>query len=332
MKARILFSSLVVFVCAASVEAQFGINTISGSVFNEARRPVGQTWVELMTEYNSFVQRVQTNQSGHYTFTRVPYNKYVVRVKPLETDLEEQEIPVELYNQSGDARRQMPMYQQVDFYLTRRRRGNGFPQMNGVIFAQDVPKEARDLYTSISESDGSDVAVQKLESAVKIFPRYHDALLQLGTIYIQKEKYAEAENVFFTVVDVNPQGFGGWYGLGHAQFSLNKPASLLSLQKAVDMDKGSINAWYMLGLAQRKSKNYEESRTALLQARKLDEGKTPDISWNLALLYYYNLKKPLEAAAELDHYLKINKDSKNKDQVRTLIAKMRSSEPYGNGK
>jgi len=332
MKGRILFLSLVGFLCIGSVEAQFGINTISGNVFNESRRPVPQTYVELLTEYNGFVQRVQTNQSGHYTFNRIPYNKYIVRVKPLETDLEEQEKAVDIFNVSGDPRRNMPMYEQVDFYLMKRTRGNGFPQMNGVIFAQEVPKEARDLYTSISASDGSDAAVEKLESAVKIFPRYHDALLQLGTIYIEKEKFAEAESVFSTVVDVNPQGFRGWYGLGHSQFSLNKPASLISLQRAVDLDKSSINAWYMLGLAQRKSKKYEESLTALLQARKLDEGKTPDISWNLALLYYHNLKKPLEAAAELDHYLKINKDAKNKEQVKTLIAKFRSSQPYDSGK
>ena len=329
MKARILFSSLVVLFFSASIEAQFGINTISGSVFNEARRPVPQTWVELVTEYNSFVQRVQTNQSGHYSFIRVPYNKYVVRVKPLETDLEEQEQPVELYNQSGDARRQMPMYQQVDFYLVRRKSGNGFPQVTGVIFAQDVPREARDLYGSVDSSGTSDAAVEKLEAAVKIFPRYHDALLRLGTIYAEKQKYAEAEAAFAVVTDVNPQGFAGWYGLGHAQFSLNNPAALASLQKAITIDRTSVNGWYLLGLSHRKSKSYDEALKALLEAKKLDDGKTPDISWNLALLYYHNLKKPIDAAVELEHYLKINKNAKNKEQVKTLIAKFRSADPYG---
>jgi tetratricopeptide (TPR) repeat protein len=331
MKTRVLFSIFAVFVFCAAAEAQFGINTISGSVFNEARRPVPETWVELLTEYNSFVQRVQTNQSGHYTFTRVPYNKYVVRVKPLATDLEEQEIPVELYNQSGDPRRNMPMYQQVDFYLSRRKSRNTMPQITGVIFAQDVPKEARDLYSSVDGSENSDAAVEKLESAVKIFPRYHDALLRLGTIYSEKQKYTEAVAAFAVVTEVNPQGFGGWYGLGHAQFSLNDPAALGSLQKATTIDRTSVNAWYLLGLAQRKSKSYEEALKAFLEAKKLDEGKTPDISWNLALLYYHNLKKPIDAASELEHYLKINKDAKNKDQVKALIAKFRSATPYSGG-
>lgn len=332
MNARILFLSIFLLSSVYAVDAQFGVNTISGNVFNEARRPVPQTYVELMTEFNSVVQRVQTNQSGHFSFIRIPYGKYIVRVKPHGTDLLEEEKPVDIYNMSGDPRRQMPMYEQVDFYLVTRRSASGFREIKGVVFAQEIPKEASDIYGSIERSDVSDAAVAKLENAVGIFPKYHDALLQLGSIYIQSQKFAQAEAAFAVVVEVNPQGYDGWYGLGHAQYSLNKPVSLVALQKALDINKESSHGWYIMGLAQRKAKNYAEALKALQQAKKHDGGKTPDVNWNLALLYYHNLKKPIEAANELEHYLKIDKEAKNKDQVLALIRKLRSDNPYDGSK
>lgn len=323
MKIRIFFLSMVLSVCVSSTEAQ-GVSSISGNVFNAARRPVGQTYVELQTEFNSVVQRTRTNQSGHYSFTRVAYGKYIVKVRPYGMELEEQEKSVDIYNMSGDPRRNMPMYEQVDFYLTARRAAGGVPQMTGVIFAQEVPKEARDIYLSVDRSDASDEAVQKLKTAIDIFPKYHDALIHLGSIYNTSQKFAEAQTVFATVVEVNKQGFFGWYGLGYAQFSLNDSASISTMQKALEMDKSSVNGWFVLGLAQRRAKNYQDALKALSQAKKLDKGQTPDISWNLSLLYYHNLKKPAEAADELEFYLKINKDAKNKEQVKALIKKFRS--------
>jgi tetratricopeptide (TPR) repeat protein len=328
----ILPSLLILLLVSGTIYAQIGpgvgVNSISGNVFNEERRPIGQSWVELATEYGNVVQRTQTNQSGHFTFMRIPYGKYIVKARAYGTGLEEQEKGVDLYNMSGDARRQMPMYEQVDFYLVRRRSASSFPEMTGVVFAQSVPKEARDIYDSVGLDDASDGAVSKLENAVRLFPKYHDALVRLGLLYLNNQKYAEAEPVFTTVVEVNPQGFSGWYGLGQAQYSLNNPAALTSMQKAIAINRNWMNAWFILGLAQRKSKNYDDSLKSLLQAKKLDEGKTSDINWNLALLYYHNLKKPIQAAEELEEFLKLNKDAKNKEQVRSLIKKFRSAKPY----
>lgn len=331
MKVLILCSFLLFGL--SSVGAQTGVNSISGNVFDEGRRPVTLTFVELLTEYNSVVQRSQTNQAGHYAFTRIPYGKYVVRINPLGTDLEQQEKRVDLYNMSADARREMPMYERVDFYLDKRRSSNSARQVTGVLFAQEVPEEARAIYESIDLNDTSEAAVAKLESAVKIFPKYHDAIVRLGSIYILNQKFAEAESAFLTAVEVYPQGFSGWYGLGHSQFYMNKPAALTSIKKAVDINKNSASAWLILGLAERKSKNYDEALNALLTAKNLDAGKTPDINWNLALLYYHNLKKPAEAADELDNFLKFNKKAKNAEQVKALIKKFRSASPYaGSGK
>lgn len=50
----------------------------------------------------------------------------------------------------------------------------------------------------------------------------------------------------------------------------------------------------------------------------------PDIYWELALLYYYNLKGYNEAAEELELYLKAKPKAENKEQVEKLIQTFRS--------
>ncbi len=329
MKSFIYFSAcFVFFVLSVQINAQVGVNSISGSVFNDVRRPVGQAYVELLTEYYSPVQRTQTNQSGHYSFTRVNYGRYIVRVRAYGTNLLEQERGVDIYNMSGSPTRSMPMYEQVDFYLQARKSEGDIKGITGVVFAQEIPQSARDIFSGVKEGDTSDAAIDGLKKALQIFPKYHDALVRLGMIYIGRENYTGAVETFNKVIEVNPSGFAGWYGLGYSQFSLNDPASLATLKKAIEIDKTSVNAWFIYGMAQRKSKNYEEALSSLLQAQKLDDDATADISWNIALLYYHNLKKPIEAADQLEKYLKIAKNPKNKEQVKVLIKKFRSDAPY----
>ncbi|MGI9056846.1 MAG: hypothetical protein ACR2F2_13710 [Pyrinomonadaceae bacterium] len=61
-----------------------------------------------------------------------------------------------------------------------------------------------------------------------------------------------------------------------------------------------------------------------MKAKKLGNNSLPDIHWELALLYYYNLKRYNEAADELELYLKAKPKAENKEQVKKLIQTFRS--------
>jgi len=79
----------------------------------------------------------------------------------------------------------------------------------------------------------------------------------------------------------------------------------------------------MFGIALRRGKRYLDAEKAMLKAKKLSNGLSADTSWNLALLYVYNLKNNRLAADELENYLKIKPDHPDGQRIRRLISQLR---------
>ena len=99
------------------------------------------------------------------------------------------------------------------------------------------------------------------------------------------------------------------------------------VNKALVENKNSPGTLFLLGLTQRQLKQYEEAEKSFVRAKKYDNGKTPAISWNLALLYAHNLKRYRDAAEELESYLKEQPDDPNAESIRKLIARLRENLP-----
>ncbi|MBC7901332.1 MAG: tetratricopeptide repeat protein [Saprospiraceae bacterium] len=283
--------------------------------------------MELRNEFNSVLNRTRTDGSGRFSFLGLSSGRFSIKVLPLGTDFEEQTQDIEI---SGiEARgRPIPENVQLDFYL--RLRKNPTPAVNRVLFAQEIPEEAKKLYeNAVSDLDRQKTAegMQALETAIGLFPGYFLALERLGIECLKIQKYAEADKYFSTAVKVNSRSFISWYGLAYANFSLNKPESVIDAAgNALILDPRSVNTLFFLGVSQRHLKMYVAAERSLLQAKKLDGDKTPDIYWNLALLYAHNLKRYKDAAIELEVYLKAKPHAKNAALVRRLIQEFRDKD------
>ena len=324
---------LSVSVLVSSVSGQANRSSIGGMVFDEHRNPVRQVPVELLNDFNSVIQRTKTDGSGRFVFRSISWGRFVIRVLPLGTNLEEQTQDVEISGVGADGR---PVADnvQVDIRLRQRRNRMDVDQVTGVVFAQDIPQGARKLYeTAVLDLDSNRLEVGKtgLENAIKAFPNYYLALIKLGLLYIGEQKFENAIEPLTQAVKVNERSFTGWYGLGYSAYSLNKPeASFIAAQNALEIDKNSVNALFILGLSQRRLKKYEAAEKSLVQAKKLDKGKTPEINWNLALLYAHNLKRYNDAASELETFLKNDPEAPNKEAVKKLIKQFRENPPASN--
>jgi len=301
-------------------------NTITGYVFDEQRRPVIQVPVELMNEVNSVITRTKTDGSGRYFFTGISAGRFMVKVLPLGTNLEEQTQEVEIINfvTSGSTTSDNA---QKDFYLKVRKDGSQIDAIKGVVFIQEIPKQAQKIYdqavTDLTEKR-TDLGIQGLESALKIFPTYYAALERLGREYVIQQKFELAKDIYSRAVTVNVRSVNGWYGLGYSNYALKQSkAAVESAKQAATLSTSSVDVLLLLGISLRLDKQYEEAEKILLQAKKLDNGKTSDISWNLALLYAHNLKQYNKAADELEFYLKINPMASNAESVRKLIKQFR---------
>jgi len=322
----VLIFGVVSHICAqATNPININRSTVSGYVFGPHKTRVAQIRVELLNEFNRVLARTQTDGSGRYYFRGIPSSgRFSVKVLPLGLDFEEQTQDFEIsgFNPAG-----IPMADniQLDFYLKSGKTDTNLVVAPGTIFVETVSEEAKKSYEkAIIDLDAkrTDAGIEKLKHALELSPSYYAASERLGIEYLGKGKFEEARNVFTVAVATNPRGFSSWYGLAYADFELEKnEATLEAIEKALLLMPRSVEALLLRGLALRKLKRYVDAEGSLIEAKKYDNGKTPAIHWNLALLYAHNLKRYKDAGDELELYLKADPSAPNKDAVKKLIKK-----------
>lgn len=303
-------------------------NTITGFVFNESRQPLSDAYVELLSDYDSPLYRTKTNGSGLYTFRGLSAGRYNIKVSYYGADYEGQTRSVSLIGASiVPGRSGGSVNEQVDFYLrAKRNASNGPLAAPGVIFAQEIPNEAKKLYVAGVENlvnKKEKEGFENLKKALELFPDYFLALDRLGTEYVVRGYYTPAYVLLTKAVEVNPRSFSSSFGLGLASYRLNQVDKAVEhLQRATEIYNKSPNAYLWLGIALLENKKLSQAETALIQANKLNKGESAEIHWQLARLYK-DQKRYQESANELELFLKLKPDSENAEKIQQTIKTLR---------
>lgn len=315
---------------ALAAHAAHAQNSISGVIFDTSRQPVSKIEVELLDEFERLIRSTKTTGSGVYFFPGLRAGIYYVQVRTAGTNYREKKERLQL----GQANRSTSAggiagseSLQLDFVLELDRRSDQTPLTNEVVFAQSVPREAEKFYESALkklDDKKTDEAIADFENALKIFPEYLLALEKIGYEYLAKGKFTESETSFAKALTVNPKSFPAKSGLGIAQYKLGKKReAAATLEESVAVNQSSVNSFLFLGKIYRELKEFEKSETNLKKAKELSKNKLADVHWELALLYFYNLNRPSEAADELELFLKAKPNAENKAQIEKLIKAMR---------
>ena len=327
---KIVFVLLFTVVVFFSAQRSLAQNSISGMIFDANRQPVAKIDVELLDEFERLLRSTQTTSSGAYFFQGLRAGIYYVQVRTAGTNFREvkERIQVGQANRSSPTGTTGSEALQINFTLQFERfSGNSTPLSNEVVFAQNVPREAEKYFETALKKlkdDKHDEALEELENALWIFPEYFLALEKIGYEYLAKAKFAEAENAFARALTVNPKSFSAKSGAGIAEYKLGRlREAAKTLEESVLLNQTSANAFLFLGKIYRELKDFEKALASLKKAKDLSKNKLADVHWELALLYYYNLGRPSDAAAELELYLKAKPDAANKSQVEKLIRQLR---------
>lgn len=323
-----IFSSIMMsyfFICAISLNAYGQINNIiTGFIFGPEQRPVSDASVELLDDNYGLISRVKTDGSGRYIFSRLQRGRYYIQVSVLASNYDRQIKEVEI---SGINRSASNDTVQQNFYL-KPKPSNDLLAVNGVVFAQEIPKDAQKLYenaNSLLKEKKIDEGLAELKKALEIFPSYYLALDRLGQEYISQQKYQDAYDVLTKAVEINPKGFSSQYSLGYSLYQLKKyKEAIVPLKKSVEIVPGSTNGFFMLGVCLKQIGNYEAAVEHLKKADKLSNSGQADIHWQLSLIYTNNLKRYAEAAYELELFLKAKPDFVEAEKVRDLINKLKA--------
>lgn len=325
----ILFSAFIFCFSVKTISAQ---NSINGIILDENRRPVPKIDVELLDEFERLIKTTKTTTSGLYFFQGLPGGTYYVQVRTDGTNYKSVKERIQL-GQGNRTNRTTGAISgieslQINFTLEiDNRNSSKTPINNEVVFAQSVPPDAEKYFENALKKikdEKHDEAIQELENALKIFPEYFLALEKIGYEYLAVNKFAEAENVFAKASQINPKSFSAKSGLGIAQYKLGKKTEAAkTLEEAIILNQTSPTTFLFLGKIYRELKEFDKAEINYKKAKELSQNKLADAHWELALLYYYNLNRPSDAADELELYLKANPKAENKAQIEKLIKTMR---------
>ncbi|QQS43017.1 MAG: tetratricopeptide repeat protein [Acidobacteriota bacterium] len=323
-----LVFSVMLFVLAPAIAAQ---NSISGIVFDPDNKPVGDIEVELLDTFERLIGTRKTSGSGFYTFQRLGAGVYYLKIRPGGTAFSESKQRIDLGDLNaigGVDQKQVDIHLEFDPRMNR----NG-AAINGVVFAQAVPEEARHHFENASKAARKqpERAIVELEKALSLFPDYFAALELSGDLKLANGDFEGAEAAFGRAVEVNARCFGCFFNLAVAQNKLGrKPEAASNLVRANEIDPGSINANLLLGMILRDLKRFDEAESALLKAKGLSGNEQPDVNWQLAELYYFDLKEPKKAKKELESYLSNLSDTEKRqnsgkvETIRKLIRQIES--------
>lgn len=299
------------------------INSITGQVYDPYNNPLSDLNVELQTETYSTIARVRTTGGGRFSFIGISSGSFKVKVLTLGTNyLEEtQDVQViELTQGSSDNA-------YIDFHLKfdPRKITVGIGGIPEELFVQEgITNEARRHYERGVEQLGNkkDKGLEELEQAIQIFPDYYQALNRLGQEYVTRKEYQKSLSYLVKSIDINQRSFSSFYALAYACYQLNHiPEAIEAARATTIITPDSFNGQLLYGTVLRINSNYDRAEKALLQAKKLSKKPSPEVNWQLALLYNKTGRNK-EAIEALETYLKILPNSPNKQEIQDLIAKL----------
>ena len=300
------------------------LNRIEGQVYDPNHRPVQNLYVELLNEVDSVIQRTKTDIAGRFTFRGVPPGRLTVRVLTFGTNFLEQtqEIHITKTRSNNDVD-----YVDISLRYDKRNRGPEVDMPTGVIFVQDIPPAAKTLYmkgVADFERD-QDRGLQEVESALEIFPDYFDALDWLGKEYVSRRNYEKAYPYLLRAIDVNQRNASTYYSLSYAFYQMKQyPAALEAARATTVLASASVDAQLLYGTILRIAEKYSEAEKALLKANSLAKKMNAEVHWQLSLLYN-RLNRNQDTIDELETFLKLVPDSPDKNKIRDLIEKLRTS-------
>ncbi len=113
-------------------------------------------------------------------------------------------------------------------------------------------------------------AKKYLQQAIDKKTNYYDAHLNLARVYIAENNYAQALKILSYLKDVLPSS-DVYYELGRVYYNKQEFAKAeSSFKKSLNFNSKNINAWYSLGLAQKRQNKNKEALVSFKKALKIE--------------------------------------------------------------
>jgi len=335
---RTLSACAMSLAIASSALAQ-GANTLQGrALLPGGAQPTAPVKITL-TMSGRRVYETFTDLSGRFTFTAIKGGTYQLTAEGDGQSFETTSVYADV---SAFGSAPQLFTQDIQLRPVASRPAGQVGVINA--FNQDVPKAARealDLAAKLSQEQKPEAAAEQLLNAIRLFPEYFEAHLELGNAFLKAGRFEQAIAELDRAREINPNDERTYQSFGLVLMKLkNFPVAVSIFAEAARLNPGNpMNALmkatalihHAASLPQSETTDrrllIESAAISLSQASKLSNDKVKADSLTLATFYEMR-SEPGRAADELESFLK-RSDPKNAPALQSEIKRLRAKAKEG---
>jgi len=282
--------------------------------------PAADVVVRLDQLSGGFVNEVRTDRLGKFRITNLSPIQYQIIIR--HPGYQEIQREVNLVMQSSDYL-QLQLVEEQKFALTAK------PLTSGILNA-NVPPEARKEFERgevlVNSGDRKKMAdgVAHFERAIALYPDFLEAKLKLGTTHMDLKEWSEAEKVLVAANKAHPQNANVLFALGELFLQQKKTDEAEKiLRQGLEVEPRSWQGHFTLG------RLYYDSGDIVKGARQVAIALQLNPNFAEAHLLAGNIflraRKPAEAQAEFEEYLRLSPNGQYAGQTKEILQKIKKS-------
>ena len=300
-----------------------GRNTIEGRVYYPSGRNVDKRVKVRLNSLRGGDFFTMSDDTGAFSFRRLAGGTYVVTVEG-ENEYEKVSEQVDVIDTVSSRGTTFGRTYNLSIRLSYK----AASEKPGVIDAASMaaPRPAAELYQKALQSEragDNDQAIEQLQHAIALYPRFPLALNKLGVIYQRLGKLDEAEKAFAKAIEIEPEVF---------ELRLNYGVVLLRNKHYLEADtqferaikiKDLPLAHLMRGKTLIHLARYGDAENELQAVIKAG-GQEVAMAYRFLGALYNERGEPKLAIIALEKYLSLAPNAKDAEAVREIINQLRT--------
>jgi len=317
---------IVIVVCSASVVV-YGQrvprpNGVQWQVHGQIRyaqggHPAEFVLVRLESFRGGLAAETTTDRNGRFTFTGIAPDLYIVSVRV--TGFKE-------IQQQVDLRTDMTDYVQLQLVSEEKNVPGESAAKRAAVVDANVPQAALTEFEkgrhAVLQGKNLDNGIVHLENAIRLYPQYLEALLLLGTAYMDKQDWVKAESMLQQVLARDAKTTSAYFALGELYLRQKKyheaEANMLS---GVHLEPKSVQGHFMLGRLYYELGDLPKAGPQVGTALQLD----PKFARGhlLAANILLRVRQTENALVEFEEYLRLEPKGQFAEQAKQTVARLK---------
>lgn len=300
-----------------------GRNTIEGRIYYPSGQNVDKRFKVHLSGLRVGDSFTMSDDTGAFSFRRVGGGTYVVTVDG-ENDYETVREQVDVFDGASSRSTVSGRTYALQIQLRYKAATGKSGVINAALMA--APKPAAELLEKALESEragDNDKAIEQLQRAIALYPRFSLALNKLAVIYQRLGKLDEAEKALNGAVEIEPEVYELRFNYGMVLLRNKHYAEAdTQFQRAIKI-KDLPLAHLFKGKTLIHLRKYAEAETELQMVIK-GGGHEVAMAYRFLGALYNEKGEPERAIGALEKYLSLAPGSRDAESVRAIIKQLRT--------